>query len=198
MREELRHRSNKNVPESATTNKLRPFAFPKKQTEKPDCRHSRPAEDCAPPKRASTSPVMPSHCRVGAARQPEFCTTGVTSDTQRWRCNLLILSCQSNLEASITFSRASFGCQRESSMPIFFFNLKTAEGTIRDDGMELRDELSAREHARTVACELMRNREPLTRSWRLDVRDGAGRQCFDLLFATVDEAPRRARGHAVV
>jgi hypothetical protein len=75
-------------------------------------------------------------------------------------------------------------------MPIYFFDLTTPEGTIRDNGMELRDELSAREHARTVACELMRNREPLTRSWRLDVRDSAGRQCFDLLFATVDEAPR--------
>jgi hypothetical protein len=115
----------------------------------------------------------------GAARQPEFCTAGVTSDTRRWRCNLLILACQSNLEVSITFSGASFGCQRELSMPIFFFNLKTAVATIRDpDGMDLRDELSAREHARTVACELMRNREPLTRSWQLDVRDGAGRQCF--------------------
>jgi hypothetical protein len=79
-------------------------------------------------------------------------------------------------------------------MPIFFFNLKTAEATIRDpDGMDLRDESSAREHARIVACELMRHREPITRSWRLDVRDGAGRQCFDLLFATVDQAPRRAR-----
>ena len=77
-------------------------------------------------------------------------------------------------------------------MPIFFFDLKTAEATIRDpDGMDLRDESSAREHARTVACELMRHREALTRSWRLDVRDGAGRQCFDLLFATVDEASRR-------
>ena len=28
-REELRHRSNRNLPESATTNKLRPLAFPK-------------------------------------------------------------------------------------------------------------------------------------------------------------------------
>ena len=83
---------------------------------------------------------------------------------------------------------------RDMSMPIFFFNLKTAEATIRNpDGMDLRDELSAREHARTVACELMRHREALTRSWRLDVRDGAGRQCFDLLFVTVHEAPRRAR-----
>jgi len=71
-------------------------------------------------------------------------------------------------------------------MPIFFFDLNTAEATIRNpDGMDLRDESSAREHARTVACELMRHREALTRSWRLDVRDGAGRQCFDLLFPTV-------------
>src|ERR1700732_2236958 len=46
--EELHHRSNRNLPESAAANKLRPFAFPKKQTEKPDCRQ---AEDGARPKR---------------------------------------------------------------------------------------------------------------------------------------------------
>ena len=50
VREELRHRSSRNLPESATTNKLRPIPFPKKQPAKPDCRHSRPAEDGAPQK----------------------------------------------------------------------------------------------------------------------------------------------------
>jgi hypothetical protein len=74
-------------------------------------------------------------------------------------------------------------------MPLYFFNLKTAEGVIPDpEGTNLDDDPSAQEHARTIARELMRHREPLTRSWRLDVRDRTGRQYFDLLFATVDDS----------
>jgi hypothetical protein len=74
-------------------------------------------------------------------------------------------------------------------MPIYFFDLKTPEGTIRDPvGMDLPDESSAREHARRVACELMQHRQPRTRSWRIDVRDGEGRRCLDVLFASVDES----------
>ncbi len=73
-------------------------------------------------------------------------------------------------------------------MSIYFFNLKTAKREIRDRvGTELADERAAREHARRVARELMRGREPQTRSWRIDVRDGKGRQCFELLFAGVDD-----------
>jgi hypothetical protein len=68
--EELRHRSSRNLPESATTNKLRPIAFSKEQTEKPDCRHSRPAEDGARPKRGQHLAGVPPRCRVGAAVNP--------------------------------------------------------------------------------------------------------------------------------
>jgi hypothetical protein len=75
------------------------------------------------------------------------------------------------------------------AMPIYFFNLKTPEGTIRDPvGTDLPDESSAREHARLVACELMQHRPPRTRSWRIDVCDGEGRRCLDMLFASVDES----------
>ncbi len=74
-------------------------------------------------------------------------------------------------------------------MPIYFFNLKTNNRDIRDpEGTELADETAAWELARQVARELMKRREPQTRSWRIDVRDGEGRQCFELLFASVDES----------
>jgi hypothetical protein len=51
----------------------------------------------------------------------------------------------------------------------------------------LAEEFAARDLARQVARELMKRREPQTRSWRIDVRDGEGRQCFELLFASVDD-----------
>ena len=74
-------------------------------------------------------------------------------------------------------------------MPIYFFNLKTSDRDIRDqEGAELADEAAAWELARQVARELMKQREPQTRSWRIDVRDGQRRQCFELLFASVDES----------
>jgi len=74
-------------------------------------------------------------------------------------------------------------------MPIYFFNLKTAHRDIRDpDGTELADERAAWEHARQVARELMKRRNPQSRSWRIDVRDSEGRQCFELLFASVDDS----------
>ena len=74
-------------------------------------------------------------------------------------------------------------------MPLYFFNLKTAEGTIRDpDGTDLVNDSAAWEHARLVACELMRHRQPYTHSWRMDVCDGEGRHCVDLLFASVDDS----------
>jgi hypothetical protein len=76
-------------------------------------------------------------------------------------------------------------------MPTYFFNLKTEEGTICDpEGTDLPGELSAREHARLVACELMRHRPPRTRCWRVDVCDSEGRPCVDLLFASVDDSIR--------
>jgi hypothetical protein len=74
-------------------------------------------------------------------------------------------------------------------MPVYFFNLKTTDAEIRDpDGTEFDDEPTAWEHARQVARELMKHREPQSRSWRIDVRDGEGRHCFELLFASVDDS----------
>jgi hypothetical protein len=73
-------------------------------------------------------------------------------------------------------------------MAIYFFNLKTTNAVIQDpEGTELADESSAREHARQVACELMRRREPQSRSWRIEVCDSQRRHCFELLFASIDE-----------
>jgi len=74
-------------------------------------------------------------------------------------------------------------------MPVYFFNLKTAQGEIRDpDGTQSADEPTAKEHARQVARELMKWREPQSCSWRIVVRDNDGRQCFELLFASVDDS----------
>jgi hypothetical protein len=73
-------------------------------------------------------------------------------------------------------------------MATFYFNLITTEGWVRDlDGTDLADELSAWQHARIVAREVMRHREHHTRSWRLNVCDDRNRRCFDLLFASVDD-----------
>lgn len=72
-------------------------------------------------------------------------------------------------------------------MPLYFFNLRNADGLLGDpDGTHLPDERSAREHARVVACELMRNREYEMRSCRLEVSDSDGRGCFRLLFVEAD------------
>jgi hypothetical protein len=72
-------------------------------------------------------------------------------------------------------------------MPTYHFHLVTLDSRVLDfNGTELPDEASAREHAQQVACELMRHREPQTRSWRVKVTDSARRPCFELLFASVD------------
>ena len=74
-------------------------------------------------------------------------------------------------------------------MPIYFFNLKTNNRNIRDsEGEELANEAAARKFAENVARELMKRRAPQSRSWRIDVRDGEGRQRFELLFASIDES----------
>lgn len=73
-------------------------------------------------------------------------------------------------------------------MPTYFFNLKTNNRNIRDpEGAELANDAAAWELARQVARELMKQRERQTLSWRIDVRDDEGRQCFELLFASIDE-----------
>jgi hypothetical protein len=74
-------------------------------------------------------------------------------------------------------------------MPVYHFHLNTDHGTIRDpDGMEFLDQEAAREHARQVARELMRNRERSTRSWQLEICDAEERSCFDLVFVSVEDS----------
>lgn len=74
-------------------------------------------------------------------------------------------------------------------MPTYFYDLQTLDGIIRDpEGTDFPSLCLARQHGRLVARELMKHRESATRSWRLDVYDGQGTLCFDVLFATVDES----------
>jgi len=76
-------------------------------------------------------------------------------------------------------------------MPLYFFNLKDLQGTIRDPiGTDLPDAAAAGEHARVVAWELMQNRQSRTRAWTLEVCDGAGQACLQVLFASVDDSIR--------
>lgn len=72
-------------------------------------------------------------------------------------------------------------------MPLYYFNLRDSTGLTRDpDGTHFPDETTAREHARVVAGELMRNLEMDRRSWRLEVCDGDWLPCFHLLFVEAD------------
>ncbi len=74
-------------------------------------------------------------------------------------------------------------------MPLFYFNVQTNAGSIRDpEGTNLPDATAAREHAVMVARELMRNDELRTRTWRMDVCDSERDSAFGLIFAAVDEA----------
>lgn len=74
-------------------------------------------------------------------------------------------------------------------MSTYFYNLQTLDGIIRDpEGMDFPSRYLAWEYGRMIARELMQHRESATRSWRLDVYDGEGTRCFDVLFATVDDS----------
>jgi hypothetical protein len=74
-------------------------------------------------------------------------------------------------------------------MPTYFYNLQTLDGIIQDpEGTDFPSQYMAVEHGRLIARELMQHRESATRSWRLDVYNGEGTLCFDVLFATVDES----------
>lgn len=71
-------------------------------------------------------------------------------------------------------------------MALYYFNLKDPQGIIVDpEGTEFASDDEAREHAAQVAKELMQNRGPETRTWRLQVCDAARRPCCELLFATL-------------
>jgi hypothetical protein len=78
--------------------------------------------------------------------------------------------------------------QGSLDMPLYYFNLQTNTGVIRDpDGTELPDEVAAREHAAAVARELVRNRQIGVRSWRLDMCDASHQLQTSLILAEFDE-----------
>jgi hypothetical protein len=77
----------------------------------------------------------------------------------------------------------------EAHMPHYYFNLKRRDGTLVDpDGLDLPDQSAAREHARQVIDELMRNANVRTRGWRLAVMDQDRQACFELLFASYNDS----------
>ena len=72
-------------------------------------------------------------------------------------------------------------------MPRYHFHLHDGHGVRSDlDGTLLPDAEAARDHGAMVAHELMRNREPRTRYWKLDVCDAAGGLIVELDFASLD------------
>jgi len=74
-------------------------------------------------------------------------------------------------------------------MPRYYFNIKKREETLPDRyGTDLPDEAAARDHARRVVVELMRNGHAGIRGWRLAVTDEDRRQCFELLFVSYDDS----------
>jgi Domain of unknown function (DUF6894) len=72
-------------------------------------------------------------------------------------------------------------------MALYHFDFRDGQHVIDDpEGTELADLTAARNHAREVARELMRNREPKARHCKLQIRDESHQVLSDLLFATVD------------
>ncbi len=72
-------------------------------------------------------------------------------------------------------------------MPNYTFEIKDGCGGIEDGAaVALADGTQALQYAQEVVHELMRSREPQTRSWRLDVYDEAGDRVIALPFASVD------------
>ena len=72
-------------------------------------------------------------------------------------------------------------------MPRYHFNLHDGHGVRPDlDGIVLPHIEAAHEHGLVVAGELMRNREPRARFWKLDVCDTDGEVLLEIDFAQVD------------
>src|SRR5690242_16279350 len=74
-------------------------------------------------------------------------------------------------------------------MQTYYFNLKDGAKVIPDpEGTECADDEAARQHGVIVAREAMRNNEPETRKWRIQICDAGRKPLFEVLFATVDES----------
>jgi hypothetical protein len=79
----------------------------------------------------------------------------------------------------------------EASMPRYFFNLFDGRKIVPDPvGTELSDFHSARTHAFRVMRELAKHREEQTKAWRLVVYEEHGAPCFELAFASGEDAFR--------
>ncbi len=84
-------------------------------------------------------------------------------------------------------------------MPKYTFKLSDDHGGVEDDvGVNLPDAEIAYSYACDVVHELMKGREPTTRSWRLDVYENEQEKVFEIPFAaldpTLDHAERATTG----
>ena len=70
----------------------------------------------------------------------------------------------------------------------FHFETHGASPIVDRDGEEFADKSAAYAHATEVARDIMRNREAKCRAYRLQVRDENLEPCFEILFASIDEA----------
>jgi hypothetical protein len=73
-------------------------------------------------------------------------------------------------------------------MTRYFFDLRDGSDRIRDaEGVDLEDEAAATAYARSLAGELMKNRELQTRHWLVHVAAENGERVCEVGFATVDK-----------
>src|SRR5262249_1573858 len=94
--------------------------------------------------------------------------------TRRQRCQLPV-------------DALNLGAGGNCSMPRYHFNLHDGHGVRPDlDGIVVPHIEAAHEHGLVVAGELMRNREPRARFWKLGVCDADGEVLFEIDFAQVD------------
>jgi uncharacterized protein DUF6894 len=69
----------------------------------------------------------------------------------------------------------------------YYFHLKDGcRGYADHTGVVLSSDDAARDHARGVAAELMKNRERKARHWHIDVQDKNRKPLFTVAFITVD------------
>ncbi len=71
-------------------------------------------------------------------------------------------------------------------MPLYFFNVRGGDHIDDRCGTLLADDAQAHSHGESIARELMRNREPSLRHWRMEVRSEAGDLVSETLFAKMD------------
>ena len=72
-------------------------------------------------------------------------------------------------------------------MPRYTFKLRdNNDGVEDDDGVSLPDAKSAYKYACDVVCELMKGREPTTRSWQLEVYEDDREKVFEVPFVRLD------------